>query len=580
MRLHFFAVLLTLSLARPLALHPMRWTDLFQRLQRAACIAFVLAGSGWAAPWSAAAATGDATGAVVVSVVGAPPPSTSRPIVYCADASPEGFDPALWDSASTHNATRQMFEGLLALDRRSGQLLPALATHWHVTADARTVEFTLRSGVKFHHTGYFRPTRDFNADDVVFTFSRFIHPNLPFNLAFAAPLVPVQNLGLTDLIERVEKIDALHVRFVLRRPNLSFVNDFAMPFAGIQSAEYAQRLLDQGMAWHINSHPIGTGPFQFKSYAKDEVLRLQAHPAYWSGVQTARDVIFSITQEAAVRVQKLLAGECQITAPIRDVDVAAVQGRPDVVLLKTQALNISYLAFNMRKSPTRLRAVREALDIAFDRQAAFKALFPRGDALQAVSAFPPHVPGYDATLRNEFNPQRARALLAQAGFPTGLDVTLWALPVSRPSNPNGLLLAQLLQQDWARIGVRTHIRTYEWGEYLKRANRGEHDIYMSGWSSDVADPDTFLTPNLSCASSQQGVKFCDRAFDKLLDEARSTADPARRQAIYIEAQRIFKQERPWITFAHSMLYIPIRRGLHGFVMAPDGSVDFKGVVRN
>jgi peptide/nickel transport system substrate-binding protein/dipeptide transport system substrate-binding protein len=252
----------------------------------------------------------------------------------------------------------------------------------------------------------------------------------------------------------------------------------------------------------------------------------------------------------------------------------------DVIVDKIQALNISYLSFNLAKAPTNNRLVREALDIAVDRNAIFKALFPRGDAMQAISAFPPAIPGYDTTLKNEYDPERAKKLLAEAGYPNGFEIDLWALPVARPTNPNGQLMAQLIQQDWAKIGVTANIKTYEWGEYLKRANRGEHSVYMSGWSGETGDADEFLTPNLSCSANKTGVKFCNAEFDRLIDAARASPDPEQRKQLYIQAQKIFKRERPWITMAHSTVYIAMRHDVHGFIMAPNGSVDFENVYRD
>ena len=262
-----------------------------------------------------------------------------------------------------------------------------------------------------------------------------------------------------------------------------------------------------------------------------------------------------------------------------DVDVSALSGHPQVNVLKTQALNVSYLAFNLQKPLLAKREVREALDIAIDRDALFKVLFPRGDALQAVSAFPPSIPGYNKSLKNEFNPARAKALLAQAGVAPGTVVALWALPISRPTNPNGQLMAQLIQADWAKVGITARILTCEWGEYLKRANNGEHDIHMSGWSSDFASADDFLAPNLSCSSSKGGIKFFNKELDSLLEAARAAVDETTHLALYERAQVIFKRERPWSTMAHSALYMPLRKDVKGFVVAPDGSVDFEGVWR-
>jgi ABC-type transport system substrate-binding protein len=503
----------------------------------------------------------------------------AKPLVYCADASPEGFDPGLWDSASTNTATGQMFQGLLTFKRGGTELQSQLASEWQISPDAKSFTFKLRPGVKFHHTPYFTPTRALNADDVLFTFGRFIDAGHPFNRAFPANFIYPQNLGLAKLLDGIDRIDDHTVRFRLKAPNVTFAANFAMAWAGIHSAEYAAQLLSQGRANQINNSPIGTGPYRFKSYAKDHVLRMEANPDTWGPKQQTEKLIFSISREPNVRVQKLLAGECHISAAVRDVDLTAMDGRSDISVLKTQALNISYLSFNLRKAPTDRREVREALDIAVDRDSIFKALFPRGDALQAVSAFPPSIPGFNKALKNEYNPARAKALLAKAGFANGLELDLWALPVARPTNPNGQLMAQMIQQDWAKIGVKAHIKTYEWGEYLKRANNGEHSVYMSGWSGETGDADEFLTPNLSCAANKTGIKFCNPEFERLIDAARATPDPKTRAVLYEQAQVIFKYERPWITMAHSTVYIPMRKDVQGFIMAPNGSVDFENVYR-
>jgi len=504
--------------------------------------------------------------------------AAARPLVFCAEASPEGFDPGMWDSQTTNTVSNQIFQGLLGFRRGSTELAPRLAESWDVSPDAKSFTFHLRHGVRFQTRPWFTPTREFDADDVLFTFTRFVDPNTPFNKAFPVNFVYPNNMGLAKLLAGVDKLDAYTVRFRLNQPNVTFATNLAMAWAGIQSAEYAAQLLRDGHPEQIGQLPVGTGPYMFRSYAKDDVLRFDPNPDYWGEQQRDR-LIFSISREPSVRVQKLLAGECQIAAALRDVDVGTLLKRPDIRVEKKAALNVSYLSFNLRKAPTDQRLVRTALDIAIDRGAIFRALFPRGDALQAVSAFPPSIPGYDSALKNEYDPAKARRLLAEAGFPNGFEIDLWALPVVRPPNPNGALMAQLIQQDWAKIGVTAHIRTFEWGEYLKRANHGEHNIYMSQWAGESGDADEFLTPNLSCAANKTGVKFCNKDFDALIDAARATPDPEQRRELYVKAQQLFKYERPWITMAHSSVYIAMRQSVHGFIMAPNGAVDFENVYR-
>ena len=281
----------------------------------------------------------------------APAQAAAKPLVYCADASPEGFDPALWDSASTASATTQIFQGLLAFKRGTGVLLPRLASAWTVSPDASVFTFQLRRGVRFHRTPYFQPTREFNADDVMFTFTRLLDPELPFNVAFPATFVYPQSLGLAAMVAGIDRLGDHEVRFRLQRGNVNFLTYFAASFAGVHSAEYAAQLLAQGRASAINNQPVGTGPYQFKSYRKDDVLRLLAHPGYWGGVQRTERLVYAISREPNVRVQKLARGECHVAAAIRDVDIGALQGHPQVRIAKTQALNISYLAFNMKRPP-------------------------------------------------------------------------------------------------------------------------------------------------------------------------------------------------------------------------------------
>ncbi|WP_222613814.1 ABC transporter substrate-binding protein [Undibacterium seohonense] len=522
-------------------------------------------------------ATGNASGNASGNTSIAGSISTNKPIIYCADASPEGFDPGLWDSASTSNVTNQMFQGLLTFKRGTTELVPQLAQSWTFSSDAKSLRFVLRDNVRFHQTPYFTPTRTLNADDVMFTFERMTNPQHVFNKAFPASFIYPQSLGLAAQISSIKKIDQRTVDFELKTANAAFLSYFAMAFSAIHSAEYAQQLLLKKRAADINNYPIGTGPYRFRSYKKDDVIRMEANPDYWRGPQITQKLIYSISREPNVRVQKLRLGECNITAPIRDVDITVLDGNPRVKVAKIQALNISYLSFNLRKAPTNNRLVREALDIAVDRDALFRVLFPRGDAMQAISAFPPSIPGYNKQLRNEYNPARARQLLASAGFKDNIELDLWALPVSRPTNPNGQLMAQMIQQDWAKIGVKAHIKTYEWGEYLKRAAKGEHDVYMSGWSGDSGDPDDFLATNLTCALNKNGVKFCNKEFDAMVEGGRSTTDPKRRAEYYEKAQVIFKYERPWMTMAHSTVYIPMSQKLEGFIMAPNGSVSFENV---
>jgi len=509
--------------------------------------------------------------------VAAPAAMAAKPLVFCAETAPEGFDPALWDSASTYNVVRQIFQGLVEFKRGGTALQPALATSWEVSDDGLEYTFHLRHGVKFHSTDYFQPSRDFNADDVLFTMTRWINPDAPFNKAFKTQMIGPNDYGIAQSVESVQKVDPYTVKLRLKERNSTFINFLAMGWAGMQSAEYAGKLLAEGRAADINQKPIGTGPYLFKSYAKDAAVRYAANPNYWGKKQKTQSLVFAIVTDPQVRLQKLKNNECQVAAAVRESDLDGLNGTPGIKIASTGAMNISYLAYNLKRPQLANRDVRVALDIAIDRDALFRAMFPKGGATQAVNPYPPSVWSWNGKNKNEYNPEKAKQLLAKAGYPNGFTLNLWALPVQRPTNPNGKLMAQMIQQDWAKIGVKATIQSYEWGEYLKRAGQGEHDVYMSGWTSDSGDPDDFLWGTLSCSVSKDGQRFCNKEFDELLQKARQTSDKHQRTGYYLKAQEIFKRERPWITIAHSKIYIPMRSDVQGFVMNPNGSFDFEDV---
>ncbi len=174
---------------------------------------------------------------------------------------------------------------------------------------------------------------------------------------------------------------------------------------------------------------------------------------------------------------------------------------------------------------------------------------------------------------------RARALLAGAGLPNGFELTLWAMPVQRPYNPNAQLMAQLIQQDWARIGVKARIVSYEWGEYNRRARDGQHDAILYGWSGDNGDPDNWLGTLLGCDALNGGnlSKWCDASFDALLAKARSNADLATRTRLYQQAQVIFKAQVPFTPIAHSIVSLPVSKRVRGLIFSPLGGYRFDGV---
>lgn len=244
---------------------------------------------------------------------------------------------------------------------------------------------------------------------------------------------------------------------------------------------------------------------------------------------------------------------------------------------------MGFVAYNTQHAPLNQLAVRRALDMAIDKPAIIQAVFS-GNAAVATNPMPPAQWSYDKALKDaRYDPAKAKALLAQAGFPNGFELSLWAMPVQRPYNPNAQLMAQLIQQDWAKIGVRAKIVSYEWGEYNRRAKQGgEHDAILYGWSGDNGDPDNWLGTLLGCDAvhGSNVSKWCDPAFNGLIERARATSDAKERTRLYEQAQVIFKQQVPYTPVAHSIVSLPASKRVKGLVFSPLGSHRFDGVSLN
>jgi dipeptide transport system substrate-binding protein len=226
--------------------------------------------------------------------------------------------------------------------------------------------------------------------------------------------------------------------------------------------------------------------------------------------------------------------------------------------------------------------VRKAISMAINKKAIIDAVY-LSSGVAAKNPIPPSMWSYnDAVKDDPYDPDAAKKLLAEAGFPNGLETDLWAMPVQRPYNPNARRIAELMQADLAKIGVKAEIKSFEWGEYRKRLQAGEHQMGMLGWTGDNGDPDNFLHTLLGCASAQAAsganiAKFCHKPFDDLVVKAKRTSDQAERTKLYEQAQAVFKEQAPWFTIAHAVQLKPVRKEVIDFKLSPFGRHVFYGV---
>jgi len=515
--------------------------------------------------------------AAAVSVAGQA--QAAKTLVFCSEGSPESFNAALSTAGTTMDASsRAVYNRLVEFTIGTTDIEPALAESWTVSDDGLEYTFNLRKGVKFHSTKYFTPTRDFNADDVIFTFERQRLKDHPYHTVNGGTYEYFNGMDMGNLIKEIVKVDDYTVKFVLNRVEAPFIANMAMDFASITSAEYGDQLAKAGKKEEYDHKPVGTGPFQYVNYKKDAVIRYAANGDYFRGKAPIDKLIFSITPDSTVRYQKMKAGECHVTLNPNPNDIAGMQADENINLMQQEGLNGGYLGYNTQKPPFDKPEVRKALNMAMNKDAIIESVFG-GVAKVAKNPIPPTIWSYDdSTVDDKYDPEAAKKMLEEAGV-TGLKTNIWAMPVQRPYSPNARRMAELIQAGWEKVGGDAEIVSLELGEYLKRSKAGEHDTVLLGWTGDNGDPDNFLAVLLGCSGvgGSNRAQWCDDEFEALIQKAKTTTDVAERTELYKQAQAVFKKKAPWATIAHSIVSQPVRIEVKNWKIDPLGGNYFYGV---
>ena len=508
-------------------------------------------------------------------------PASAKTLVYCSEGSPENFYPGVNTTGTSFDANSQIYGRIVDFERGTTKTVPGLAERWTISPDGLVYTFFLRKGVKFHSNKNFKPSRDFNADDMMFAIERQWKETDPYFKVTSSNHSYFNDMGMPKLLKSVDKVDEYTVKITLNKPEAPFLSNLAMEYAGVQSKEYAIAMLKAGTPEKIDQEPIGTGPFYLVQYQKDAIVRYKAFPQFWGGKAKIDDLVFSITPDASVRWAKLQKGECHVMPYPNPADLEAIRKDPNIQVLEQPGLNVGYLAYNTTKKPFDDVRVRKAVNMAINKKAIIDAVY-LSTGVAAKNPIPPTQWSYNNAVKDDpFDPAAAKKLLAEAGLPNGFTTDLWAMPVQRPYNPNARRIAELMQADLAKIGVTAEIKSYEWGEYRKRMQNGEHQMGMLGWTGDNGDPDNFLNTLLGCDSAKTNgsnvAKFCYKPFEDLISKAKTVSSQPERAKLYEKAQVIFKEQAPWFTIAHSVQLKPVRKEVIDFKLSPFGRHTFYGV---
>ncbi len=505
-----------------------------------------------------------------------------RSIIYCSEGSPESFNPQLVTSGITIDATsNQLYDRLISYQGQDDILGPALAKSWHVTRDGKKITFYLRKDVTFHTTKYFTPTRTLNADDVIFSFNRILDKQHPYHDTSGGHYPFFESIKFNDIVEQVEKINDYTVRFNLKRTGSSFLANVASDFAIILSEEYAQKLSQRKAKHEIDIYPVGTGPFKLKEYRVGSLIRYYRHDAYWQQKAQIEQLVYDISPNNTSRVTKLLAKECDVSSyPIAHQKISE---RKDLQLEAVTALNVAYLGFNTKKPPFDNKLVRQAINLAINKQALIDTVY-RGKAKKAKSILPETSWAYnDKIPETKYSPIKAKSLLEMAGYLQGFTMDIWVMPEQKPYNPNAMTMAKLIQADLKKIAIKVNIVSFERSTFFHRLSDGEHQSFLFGWSAEHPDPDNFFTPMLSCSTrtaDNNRTFWCDKNYDKLLQQALLTTKRSKRKKYYAQAMAIIHEEIPLLPIAHSQRFQARGTNITGNILAKFGGINFYQVAKS
>lgn len=471
------------------------------------------------------------------------------------------LDPQMATDVPSSNVSTNIYDTLVTFDENMN-IVGSLAEEFKQVDDT-TWEFKLRSGVKFHDGS------DLTADDVVATFNRVLDPNVGSPRAF-----------LYEMITNVEAVDELTVRFTLEYPFAPFPAHLAHEGGSILSEEsiqkdYEEMAKGETAGAYIGTNPIGTGYFKLEQWEPGDYLKLVRNDDYWGEKAKLDSVTFRVVDEALTRIAELEVDNAHIIEPLNPSNMAQVENIAHASVYKRASLSLAYIGFNMEKEPFNDVRVRQAISHAIDKTQILEGIY-EGTGVPAVGPLAPDVWGYDPSVKPlEYDLEKAKSLLAEAGYADGFSTTIWT-----NDNPDRMKMAEYVQAALKELNIEVKIEVMEWGTYLAQTAAGNHDMFILGWSTATADADyatypLFHSSNVGEPGNRTFTK--DAELDKILEEARVETDETKRKELYRQAQEKLVEIAPMIYLLHTDLIVGVNDKVQGFSISPSGMFQLKDV---
>ncbi|GLC82043.1 ABC transporter substrate-binding protein [Lacrimispora brassicae] len=424
-------------------------------------------------------------------------------LTWAQGADITSLDPHQGKETTAVQVTKHIFDTLTVVNPETGELEPSLAESWEQTSDTSYV-FKLRQDVKFHDGS------QMTAEDVKFSLDRAIKS------AAVSYIV--------DFIDTVNVVDEYTVEITLDAPYAPALRNLSVPFAAI----VPKKAIEQDEEG-FKLHPIGSGPYKFAEWKQGDSARLEAFDGYWGTPAATRNLVMRVIPEASQRTIALETGEVDLAYDILPNDMAKIDENPKLTLFEAPSLSCYYISMNMNKVPFDNAKVREALNYAIDRQTLIDTI-ACGAGQPADAIIAPLVFGYHSPGAYEYNPEKAKELLAEAGYPNGFTTSIWV-----NDNQARVEICQAIQAMLQDVGITCNVEVMEFGSFISRTSAGEHDMGYFGWVTSTTDADyTYYSLEHSSQQGSAGNRsfINDPEVDKLIETGRSSADEKVRLKAY------------------------------------------------
>ena len=533
----------------------------------------------------------------VVAAPRVPEELTDNGLIYCTHASGFSFNPQTSDAGTSMNVvTEQIYNKLFEISNTAIPT-PILAQSYSISPDGKIITIYLRKGIKFHHTDWFKPTRDFNADDVVFSLNRVLgyetylptleqsavdYKNPQYRIfheqAKKVRFPYFESIKLNQKIESGKALNPHTVQITLFKPDASILSHLASQYAIIFSQEYAVQLNADDNLVQLDLLPVGTGPYKVKNYFRNQYVRLEKNEDYWKKDAKIKNIIIDLSTDRTGRLVKFFNGECQIASYPEVSQLGLLKENDKRYYVKSaEGMNLAYLAFNFQNAVIQDEQVRRAIAQAINRQRIIKTIYH--NTATVANNIIPNISWASSVntpdFAYDFNPSEAKKVLQDKR----LHLNMWVLNEEQVYNPAPLKTAELIKEDLNNVGVNVTIRSVTRTFLIDQLNKKSenYDMILTGWLAGNLDPDSFMRPILSCNAASEMTNlsnWCDEDFDQLMDKALDSPNLWERAHVYNQAQELILSKLPIIPLANMKRVLVVNSRVRHIEMNPFGSLNF------